>query len=179
MKAIFLILCIISIVIAQTPSLLIKTKNTTKPFQTEKFSGLWYEVARTYNNFEENCVAATVEYTMTDDLEYKVHNRCFDTKIGANLIEYNGTAKIISKNNTSYISKTYFWIFTNTYKIIYLDDDYSSAVMVSDDMKNVWVMNREPLMNKIKLNEIVSLLSQYIDTSKLIYTPQDSKGRYK
>lgn len=31
---------------------------------SERFSGLWYEIARTYNDYEKDCVAATVEYVL-------------------------------------------------------------------------------------------------------------------
>jgi len=145
----------------------------------ESFGGLWYEIARTYNSYEEDCFAASVEYTKTDNLEYRVKNRCFDTTIDGDLIEFNGTAESLMEEGVSEIALTYFWIFTTEYKIVYLEDDYSTAVMVDEDMEYVWIMNRTPFMQKEKLDKIVSFLSDYMDTTRLIYTPQDKEGRYK
>ncbi len=179
MKLFFILLFIFSVVIAQTPSEYLKAPKPVDYVSAEKFSGLWYEVARTYNSFEKDCVAATVEYKLVEDLKYEIKNRCFDTKIGGNIIEYNGTAEPSNGSIMSKIDMTYFWIFTKEYRIIYLDEDYSSAVMVDKDMEYVWIMNRKPFMKKEKLDNIVSSLSKYMDTSKLIYTPQDSQGRYK
>ncbi len=35
----------------------------------------------------------------------------------------------------SQIDMTYFWIFTKQYRIIYLEKDYTSAIMVDSEMK--------------------------------------------
>ena len=155
------------------------TKPTAVNFvDTKSFSGLWYEIARTYNSFEKDCVAATVEYTLTESMQYDVTNRCFKNEIGGELIVYNGTAKSLKDNNMAMLEKTYFWIFSKDYSVIYLDD-YTTAVMADEDMQNVWIMHRKPFLSQTKLDRIVALLDLYMDTSKLIYTPQDKQGRYK
>lgn len=51
----------------------------------QKFSGLWYEIARTYNSYQDKCVASSVEYVLDENNEYEVHNRCFDTVIGVRM----------------------------------------------------------------------------------------------
>ncbi|PLY09855.1 MAG: hypothetical protein C0625_00360 [Arcobacter sp.] len=164
-------------VIAQTPDTYVKAPKPVSYVDAEKFSGLWYEIARTYNSFEKNCVGATVEYKLTKPLTYEIKNRCFDTSFGGKTIEYNGTAKPSNGNVMSQIDMTYFWIFTKEYRVIYLEEDYSSAVLVDKDMEYVWIMNREPFMKKKKLDTIVASLENHMDTSKLIYTPQEEQGQ--
>lgn len=150
------------------------------PFvDAERFSGLWYEIARTYNRFERDCVAATVEYTLVEPLEYAVSNRCFDTVIGGDLIEYSGDAEPAQGESMSRIDMTYFWIFTREYRVIYLEPDYTSAVVVDDTMDKVWIMHRGPFMPESRLHTILTLLEKNMDLSRLIYTPQDEEGRYK
>jgi len=150
----------------------------TAPMVTpQAFSGLWYEIARTYNDYEKNCVAATVEYTLTQDNRYDVTNRCFDKKIGADLIVYNGTGKTLIPNSASKLKLTYFWVFSREYHIVHWDETY--AVMASPDFNNLWIMSRSPQMPKNKLDAILSKLSSVMDTKKLIFTPQDAKGRYQ
>ena len=102
----------------------------------EKFTGLWYEIARTYNSFEEGCIAPTVEYTKIKADELKVQNRCFTDKIGGNLKSYEGLVKPLNKNSLSTLNKTYFWIFSKDYKIIYLDD-YQTAIMSDEKLENI------------------------------------------
>lgn len=179
MKLFFAVIIVLSMLIAKTSDFDVKAPKPVDYVDAENFSGLWYEIARTPNNFEKNCVAATVEYNLVEKLEYRVKNRCFDTTIGGDIIEYNGRAKASNGNIMSQIDMTYFWIFTKQYRIIYLENDYTSAVMVDNDMEYVWIINREPFMKKEKLNNILTFLSNHMDTKDLIFTPQDPKGRYK
>jgi len=144
----------------------------------QKFSGLWYEIARTYNSFQEKCVGSSVEYILDENNEYEVFNRCFDTKIGGKLIQYNGSAEG-GKENMANIDMTYFWIFTKRYGIYYIQDDYSTALVADKEFDQVWIMSRTPRMDEKKLENILALLEGEMDLKRLIYTPQDAQGRYK
>jgi len=146
----------------------------------QKFSGLWYEIARTYNSYQDKCVASSVEYILEEESEYEVRNRCFDTTIGGELIEFKGSAEPSDKNNNmSKIDMTYFWIFTKRYEVYYLEADYSTAIVSDSEFKQLWIMSRTPTMQEEKLKKILALLKNKIDLKNLIYTPQDAKGRYK
>ncbi len=146
---------------------------------TKAFSGLWYEVARTYNSYEKDCVASTVEYTLQDDNTYKVYNRCFKDAIGGELIEYKGIAEPANGASMSEIEMTYYYIFTQRYRVIYLEKDYSVAIVADKEMEQVWLMSRKPTLEKPKLTQILATLEKSMDLKKLIFTPQDEKGRYK
>ena len=151
------------------------------PFvDVKKFSGLWYEIARTYNSFQDKCVASSVEYVLGEESEYKVYNRCFDTQIGGELIEYSGTAKgVDEKTNVAKLDMTYFWIFTKRYEIYYLEEDFSAALVADEELEQLWIMSRTPKIEEQKLQKILALLENKMDLSRLIYTPQDDKGTYK
>ena len=143
------------------------------------FSGLWYEVARTYNSYQKDCVASSVEYALQNDSTYKVFNRCFEHSIGGDLIEYKGTAEPKNGNSMSKIDMTYFFIFTREYRVIHLEKDYSAAVVADEEMDQVWVMSRKPQLPKRKLKKILLKLEKNMDLKRLIFTLQDKKGRYK
>ena len=145
----------------------------------KKFSGLWYEIARTYNDYQEKCVASSVEYELVEPLKYKVFNRCFDTKIGAELIEYEGTASSVDGKSMASLDMTYFWIFTENYKIYYLDEAYQYALIADDSFEQVWIMSRKPSMPQNILEEIKKQLSGVMKIKDLIYTLQDEEGKYK
>lgn len=143
------------------------------------FSGLWYEVARTYNSHEKDCVAATVEYELQKNNTYKVYNRCFQNVIGGDLIEYKGKAKPSDGRSMSKIDMTYFYIFTQEYRVIHLENDYSAAVVADKELEQVWIISRKPKLSAQKFHAILAKLEKNMDTRKLIFTPQDNKGRYK
>lgn len=169
MKLVVLLLCSLALCNSATSPL--------PNVDTKSFSGLWYEIARTYNDYEKNCVAATVEYTLINSNKYEVTNRCFDTKIGGDLIIYNGSGKTIQANSASKLKLTYFWVFSREYHIIHWEENY--AVMASPDYQNLWIMSRTPSIPKAKLQAILAKLNPLMEIKHLIYTPQDSKGRYQ
>jgi len=63
--------------------------------------------------------------------------------------------------------------------VIHLEEDYSAAVVADKEMEQVWVMSRKPTLPEKKLNQILAKLEQNMDLDRLIFTPQDEKGRYK
>lgn len=144
-----------------------------------KFSGLWYEIARTFNSFQEKCVGSSVEYVLKKSNTYDVYNRCFESQIGAKLIEYEGSAQPAKGENMSSIDMTYFWFFTKNYKVVYLEEDYTHAVIADDAFKEVWIMSRTPYISTEKLQEIQEYLKSEMNLEGLIYTQQSKEGRYK
>lgn len=179
MKTILLTLLVSLLSLAQT-SFETKSPEPIEYVSPKKFLGLWYEIARTYNSFEENCVAATVEYKAIDDKnKLEVFNRCFENQIGGELITYSGVVNPLLENNLARLDKTYYWIFTKEYKIIYLDKNYQTAIMSDDKMKNLWIIHRKPIIEKEKLEALVTFLDKYMDSTSLIFTPQDKNGKYK
>ncbi|MBN2894281.1 MAG: lipocalin family protein [Campylobacterales bacterium] len=140
---------------------------------------MWYEIARTDNPYERNCVAATVEYTHIKDDEFQVDNRCFEGEIDGERIHYQGRANAADERNFARIDMTYFWIFSRQYRVIYLDAHYQSAVVSDDKLHQLWIMHRAPFMPEQTLGAILALLEPYGVVDQLIWTPQDPQGRYQ
>ncbi|MEM1277961.1 MAG: lipocalin family protein, partial [Pseudomonadota bacterium] len=49
---------------------------THGPVDLERYQGLWYEIARYPNSFEEGCFGVTAEYSLNPDGSIKVVNTC-------------------------------------------------------------------------------------------------------
>ncbi len=147
-------------------------------FNIKKFSGLWYEIARMENSYQTSCVASSVEYVLQKNNTYNVFNRCFENSLDGKLIEYNGSAKKISNNNISKLKMRYFIFFTKEYNVIYINN-YKTAVVANDDFSSLWIMSRTPFINNEELENILNNLKNKMNTSKLIFTKLDPKGRYK
>ncbi len=142
---------------------------------TKKFSGLWYEIARTYNSYEKECVASSVEYLLEDD-GYDVYNRCLQNSFDGKLIEYHGKGTSLNGKDMSGLKLTYFYVFSKKYRVIYLND-YKFAVLSDDGYKNLWIMSRTPKMPKAELAMILNSLNKKMDTQKLIFTPQNERKK--
>ena len=159
-------------------SLFANTPLENQDFNIKKFSGLWYEIARMENSYQESCVASSVEYILQKDDTYNVFNRCFENILEGKLIQYNGSAEKISENNISKLKMRYFYFFTKEYNIIYIND-YKTAVVSNDDFSSVWIMSRSPSIDDKELKEILEKLNTKMNISELIFTKLNPKGKYK
>jgi lipocalin len=147
-------------------------------FDIKKFSGLWYEIARIDTSFQKDCVASSVEYILDEKDSYKVFNRCFEKELDSKLIQYEGSAKVLENENNISLKMRYFYFFTSKYEIHYLNN-YKTAVIKNDDFSNLWIMSRTPSIDNKELKTIINDLENKMDTSKLVFTKLDPKGRYK
>jgi len=139
-----------------------------------KFSGKWYEIARTYNKYQKECVASNVEYRLQADKSYRVINRCNKKSFDGELIEYKGKAKAINGKSMERMKMTYFYIFSQEYRVLYRNPNYTQAIVSDKEMKSVWIMSRTPKISKTSSNRLVAKLKPLMDTKRLIYTPQKS-----
>ena len=68
----------------------------------------------------------------------------------------------------------FIWPFTLDYWVIELEKNYTYAVIGEPDKENFWVLNRQPIMDKNILNQIIEKFKiQGYDLSNLIFTPQN------
>ncbi len=145
-----------------------------------RYMGLWYEVARLPNRFEEKCAGdVTAEYTLNGADRLKVVNRC--RKRDGKMTEAVGDAKLADRKGPNSRLKVRFapgflsflpfvW---GDYQIIELAPDYSYAVVGDPSRKYLWLLSRNPQMDEatyLRLTETAR--SQGFDVSKLIRTKQ-------
>ncbi|HEX8337437.1 MAG TPA: lipocalin family protein [Pyrinomonadaceae bacterium] len=143
-----------------------------------RYAGLWYEVARLPNRFEEKCAGdVSADYTLRADGRLKVVNRC--RRGDGEMAEVVGEAKPADKNGPNSRLKVRFapaflsflpavW---GDYQIIGLAPDYTHAVVGSPDRKYLWVLSRNPLMDEAAyLRLLEAARSQGFDVGRIIRT---------
>jgi len=84
-------------------ALLVKAEKRERPLRVvqsvdlARYSGLWYEVARLPNRFEDKCAAdVTAEYKLVKADRVKVVNRC--RKENGQITEAQGVARVAGKS---------------------------------------------------------------------------------
>ena len=143
-----------------------------------RYAGLWYEVARLPNRFEEKCAGdVTAEYTLKEKGRIRVVNRC--RKRDGKLTEAVGEAKRADRSGPNSKLKVRFapgllsflpfvW---GDYQIIELAPDYTYAVVGAPDRKYLWVLARNPRMDEATyLRLLDAARSQGFDVSRMIRT---------
>ena len=128
-----------------------------------RYVGLWYEVAKIPNRFQDKCVSGTTaEYTLREDGRLEVVNRCREDD--GSMDEAEGVAKIEdtvtnAKLKVSFVSFLGWRPFWGDYWVIGLDEGYSWAVIGTPDRKYGWVLARTPELDEATWAGIFSVLA--------------------
>ncbi|HTY12439.1 MAG TPA: lipocalin family protein [Bacteroidota bacterium] len=145
-----------------------------------KYAGLWYEIARLPNSFQQQCTeGVTATYTVLDDGTIKVVNRC--QKENGEIDEAEGKVKRADGDTSNAKLKVRFapailsflpFVWGN-YWVIDLAPDYSYAVVGEPTRKYFWILSRTPALDEGTLNMILDRAkAKGYDLTGLIRTKQ-------
>lgn len=145
----------------------------------DRYAGRWYELARFPNRFQRKCTGnVVVEYATRPDGRIDVRNGC-DTAKGP--IEAVGIARKAEEDGPASVLEVRFapgflsflpfvW---GDYWIVYLADDYSTAVVGTPDREYLWLLSRRPEVDQPTYARLVQAArSQGFNEGRLVRTPQ-------
>lgn len=139
-----------------------------KSVDLQKYSGVWYDIARKPSFFQDSCLRSTAEYQVIDDDSISVKNTCYksDNKIS----EIKGIAKITNLNEPAKLKVRFNFFAKGDYWISELDENYEWAVVSGPAKKSLFILSRKAPMQKELLDEILVLLkSKGFKTDDLIF----------
>jgi apolipoprotein D and lipocalin family protein len=139
-------------------------------FQAERYLGTWYEIARLDHSFERGLNNVSATYTSRKDGGIDVLNRGYDRKTGQ-WKEARGKAHFIDQTDEGRLKVSFFGPFYGAYNIIALDKEhYRYAMVCGPDRSYLWILAREPNLDKTTLDQLVKLAGSLgFATGKLIY----------
>lgn len=144
--------------------------DTVKQVDLQKYLGTWYEIARYEHYFEKGCRDVSATYTLKEDGDIKVVNRC--TKEEATKKEAVGVAYAVDESNSK-LKVSFFRPFYGDYWIIMLDDDYRYAVVGDPSREYLWILSRTPKLEENIKNTILKRLPEMgYSADPLIWTRQ-------
>jgi apolipoprotein D and lipocalin family protein len=146
---------------------------TVRKVDLNKYTGLWYEIARIPNRFQKQCLLnTTARYELKEDGKIEVLNRCI--KEDGEADEIKGIAKVAdpetnAKLKVSFVRFLGISLFWADYWIIGLADDYHWAVVGSPSRKYGWILARDPILEEETLSHIYQgLAEQGYDSTKFV-----------
>lgn len=156
-----------------------RDSNSPVPVDTldlAKYSGLWYEIARTPFFFERKCYCSTAKYTLNNDGTVGVENSCnWKSPLGElNVAEGKASPVDDVKGTvtTGNLKVKIGWA-SSSYLVLDVDDDYQYALVGNPDRNHMWVLSRSPSLDeKIYYTLIDEAREQGYDVSKIIKTYQ-------
>ena len=139
-------------------------------FDAGKYCGVWYEIARLPNWFEKGMTNVKAQYSLNSDGTLKVVNSGVRRGKSKTI---TGRAWFTTRPEVGCLKVQFFFPFSTLYKIIYLDKDYSVAVVTGGDYSLLWILARKPQISQellVKLVQYVTALGY--ESDDLIFTEQ-------
>lgn len=139
----------------------------------EKFMGPWYVIANIPTIIERGAHNAVENYELNGDgtvaTTFTFRKDGFDGK----LKEYNPKGFVLDTESNARWGMRFIWPLKSDYRIVYLDDDYSTTVIGRQARDFVWIMARTPTIPDAEYRELVDFIGGLgYDTSKIERVPQ-------
>ena len=139
----------------------------------ERFMGPWYVIANIPTFIEKGAHNAVENYELNEDgtvaTTFTFRKGDFDGK----LKEYNPKGFVLDTETNARWGMRFVWPLKSDYRIVYLDDDYSTTVIGRQARDFVWIMARTPTLPDAEYEEIVNFVGDLgYDTSKIERVPQ-------
>lgn len=143
----------------------------------ERYTGVWYEIARYPNRFQTGCVGSMATYTLRKEGDIDVLNQCYNRTFSGKIRKARGRAWVVDRQSNAKLKVSFFRPFSGDYWIIELGEDYSYAVIGHPKRKYLWILNRKKTMADELYKDLLARIErQGYDTDKIIKTKQPTEG---
>ena len=113
-------------------------------FESDRYLGTWYEIARLDHSFERGLTNVRAEYSRNEDGSIKVINRGYNAKEGK-WEEADGRAVFVEDEKTGHLKVSFFGPFYASYVVFELDKEASSHAYVTGYNRDyLWFLSRTP-----------------------------------
>lgn len=146
-------------------------------FNSNKYLGKWYEIARLDHSFERGLTNVNATYSMRDDGGIWVINRGYDAQ-KQQWKEAEGRAYFVNSPDQGYLKVSFFGPFYGAYVVVELDHEkYQYSLVSGPDKSYLWILSRTPQMDKETERRLVEKAAALgFDTGKLIFVEHDSRN---
>jgi len=139
----------------------------------DRFMGPWYVIANIPTFLEKGAHNAVETYSLNDDgtiaTNFTYRKGSFDGKVK----EYNPKAFVLDNESNARWGMRFVWPIKADYRIVYLDDDYTTTIIGRQSRDFVWIMARTPTISDVDYDQLVSVVESLgYDASKLERVPQ-------
>ena len=144
-----------------------------RDFDIERYTGRWYEIARTDLRNEKGLVRTQISYSLNANGTLEVTNRGFDPEKNQ-WEEVVGKARFIGKRTEAALKVSSFGPFSSGYNVIALDPAYQWALVVGSTMDVVQILSRKPyLSDELRGMLLSKVCAMGVDEGQILWVQQD------
>ena len=138
----------------------------------KRFMGDWYVIANIPTRIETTAHNAVESYEIDSDgtiaTTFTFRDEAFDGKLKT----YHPRGFVSEESNAIW-GMQFIWPFKADYRIVYLDDDYTTTIIGRNKRDYVWLMARKPELAPERYAELVAMIeSMGYDVGQLQKVPQ-------
>ena len=146
----------------------------------ERYQGLWYEIARLPNRFQDDCAKnVRAEYSLLENGRVRVVNRCQEP--GGKIDKAEGVARRPDPEREAVLKVRFAprwlsWLpfIWGDYQIMALSEDYQSALVGAPSRKYLWILARDPSLPETRIRQLLAEAGrQGFDTESVVRTRQN------
>jgi len=141
-------------------------------FDSERYLGRWYEVARLDNRFEKGLSKVTATYSSREDGGINVVNGGVSEAEGK-AKEARGRAYFVKDSDTGHLKVSFFGPFYASYVVFHLDPEYQFAFVSGNSRKYLWLLSRTPAVDTSVRELFLKKANELgFDTDRLVWVRQ-------
>lgn len=146
---------------------------TVASVDLSRYLGTWYEIASYPQRFQEGCTATTATYSLRENGDIDVLNRCRRDSLDGEETVANGVARVVDTTTNARLKVSFFRPFWGAYWVIDLGADYEYAVVGHPGRDYLWILSRTPTMDDAVYQGILERLeAAHYDLDRLQRTLQ-------
>ena len=146
---------------------------TVPSVDLKKYLGTWYEVASFPQSFQRGCTATTATYSLLEDGDVQVLNRCRLNSLDGEEKVATGRARLVDRQSNAKLEVSFFRPFWGDYWIIQLGPDYEYAVVGHPGRDYLWILSRTPAVDEnVYAGIVVTLKADGYPLDRLVRTLQ-------
>ena len=161
---------------------------STQPPQTvqvdlKRYEGNWYELARKPMFFQRQCTQSEAHYQLQPDSSIAVTNRCltkdgdWDQATGRAEAQVPGRTDKLWVRFDNTFTKLFPGIAKGDYWVLYVDDDYQTALVGNPNREYLWLLSRQPVVPDATRQKLLELAhARGYQTDDLIWRAADSRS---
>lgn len=120
------------------------TMKTVDSLDLEKYSGTWYEIYRLPMRAEKDLVNVTATYTLKENGKIGVLNQGFKHSPNGKHKKAKAIAWRPNNDNPGALKVRFFYLIRSSYNVFAIADDYSWAIVATDNKDYAWILSRNP-----------------------------------
>lgn len=148
----------------------------------KRYQGTWYELARLPMYFQRHCAQSEARYSLRPDGDMAVFNRCLTTEWQWEEAKGTATPQVPGKTDKLWVEFNNWFtallpgIAKGDYWVLYVSDDYKTAIVGSPSRRYMWLLSRTPTVSTDTREDLLSRARQQgYDTTRLIWRTSDKQ----